>query len=60
MDGLTNAMEQAGAEGKMQCEATSEDLSGYRYYIDTGKSLISIESGSINGTVTMTISGPAE
>lgn len=60
MDGLTNALRQAGSEGKMQCEVSYEDLSGYRYYIDTGKSLISIESGSTDGTITMTISGPTE
>ena len=60
MDGLANALKQAGSEGNIRCEASSEDLSDYQYYIDTGKSLISIESGSINGTVTMTISGPTE
>ena len=59
-DGLTNSLQQAGVEGKIQCEIDSEEVSTYRYYVDTGKSLISIESSSTNGTIIMKISGPTE
>ncbi len=60
MDGLSDALQQAGSEGKIQCEVDSEELGTYRYYVDTGKSLISVESHSYNGTITMQIGGPTE
>lgn len=60
MDGLTEALQQAGSEEKIQCEVSDEEIGSYRYYVDTGKSLISVESDSYDGTITMQIGGPTE